>query len=434
MMDPFNVGILAIGLMMALTFGGIPIAFALAGVGIIGNMYLVGLPQTAMQIHMITWELGTNFLLIAVPLFVFMGQLVYHTELAADLYGFVHKWFGRAPGGLAVTAVFTSAGFGAVTGSSVAAIATMGTMVMPQMKKYNYNLRLATGSMASAGTLAIMIPPSIPMVIYGVWTETSIGKLFIAGIVPGILLTLGFCAYIIIRCSLNPSLGPPAERYSWSDRLRAVGKLLPTATIFIIILGGIYGGIFTPTEASAIGAIGVLVVSLAMKRLSWQRLKDSLLQTCEVSAMLFAIMFGGVMFSRLLVMTDVTPDLVNAIADLEVHRYVIILLFSVMFLLLGAVLDTFGMLILTLPLVFPVCRSLGFDPVWFGIYMTVMMEIAMLTPPIGLNVFVMQKVTPEVALLEIFMGVTPFVLICLLMVVLLVAFPQIVTWLPATMM
>jgi tripartite ATP-independent transporter DctM subunit len=434
MMDPFNVGILAIGLMMALTFGGIPIAFALAGVGIIGNMYLVGLPQTAMQIHMITWELGTNFLLIAVPLFVFMGQLVYHTELAADLYGFVHKWFGRAPGGLAVTAVFTSAGFGAVTGSSVAAIATMGTMVMPQMKKYNYNLRLATGSMASAGTLAIMIPPSIPMVIYGVWTETSIGKLFIAGIVPGILLTLGFCAYIIIRCALNPSLGPPAERYSWSDRLRAVGKLLPTATIFIIILGGIYGGIFTPTEASAIGAIGVLVVSLAMKRLSWQRLKDSLLQTCEVSAMLFAIMFGGVMFSRLLVMTDVTPDLVNAIADLEVHRYVIILLFSVMFLLLGAVLDTFGMLILTLPLVFPVCRSLGFDPVWFGIYMTVMMEIAMLTPPIGLNVFVMQKVTPEVALLEIFMGVTPFVLICLLMVVLLVAFPQIVTWLPATMM
>jgi C4-dicarboxylate transporter DctM subunit len=434
MMDPFNVGILAIGLMMALTFGGIPIAFALAGVGIIGNMYLVGLPQTAMQIHMITWELGTNFLLIAVPLFVFMGQLVYHTELAADLYGFVHKWFGRAPGGLAVTAVFTSAGFGAVTGSSVAAIATMGTMVMPQMKKYNYNLRLATGSMASAGTLAIMIPPSIPMVIYGVWTETSIGKLFIAGIVPGILLTLGFCAYIIIRCALNPSLGPPAERYSWSDRLRAVGKLLPTATIFIIILGGIYGGIFTPTEASAIGAIGVLVVSLAMKRLSWQRLKDSLLQTCEVSAMLFAIMFGGVMFSRLLVMTDVTPDLVNAIADLEVHRYVIILLFSVMFLLLGAVLDTFGMLILTLPLVFPVCRSLGFDPVWFGIYMTVMMEIAMLTPPIGLNVFVMQKVTPEVALLEIFIGVTPFVLICLLMVVLLVAFPQIVTWLPATMM
>jgi tripartite ATP-independent transporter DctM subunit len=434
MMDPFNVGILAISLMMALTFGGIPIAFALAGVGIIGNIYLVGLPQTAMQMHLITWELGTNFLLIAVPLFVFMGQLVYHTEIAADLYGFVHKWFGRAPGGLAVTAVFTSAGFGAVTGSSVAAIATMGTMVMPQMKKYHYNLRLATGSMASAGTLAIMIPPSIPMVIYGVWTETSIGKLFIAGIVPGILLTLGFCAYIIIRCALNPSLGPPAEGYSWSDRLRAVGKLLPTATIFIIILGGIYGGIFTPTEASAIGAIGVLVVSLAMKRLSWQRLKDSLLQTCEVSAMLFAIMFGGVMFSRLLVMTDVTPALVNAIADLEVHRYVIILLFSVMFLLLGAVLDTFGMLILTLPLVFPVSRSLGFDPVWFGIYMTVMMEIAMLTPPIGLNVFVMQKVTPEVALLEIFMGVTPFVLICLLMVILLVAFPQIVTWLPATMM
>jgi tripartite ATP-independent transporter DctM subunit len=431
--DPFVLGILSIALMIALTFLGIPIALALLSIGAVGNTYLMGFPQTAMQIHMITWETGTNFLLIAVPLFIFMGQLVYHTEIASDLYDFIYKWFGRLPGGLAVTGVFTSAGFGAVTGSSVAAIATMGIMVMPQMKKYKYNLRLATGSLASAGTLAIMIPPSIPMVIYGVWTETSIGRLFVAGVVPGILLAAGFCAMIVVRCMINRDLGPAGPKFTWPERLTALTKLLPTTIIFFIVLGGIYGGIFTPTEASAIGAVGVFVVALVMKRLNWTRLKDAFWQTGEISAMIYAILIGGVMFSRLLVQTDVTPALVNYIAGLQVSPYAIIFLFSVMFLLLGAVLDTFGMLILTLPLVFPICRSLGFDPVWFGIYMTVMMEIAMLTPPIGLNVFVMQRVAPEVPLLEIFRGVMPFVIICLVIVVIITALPQLALWLPSTM-
>ena len=432
-MDPFVLGILSIILMIALTFLGVPIALALLAIGAAGNIYLAGLPQTAMQVHMITWETGTNFLLIAVPLFVFMGQLVYHTQIASDLYDFVHKWFGRLPGGLAVTGVFTSAGFGAITGSSVAAIATMGIMVMPEMKKYKYNLRLATGSLASAGTLAIMIPPSIPMVIYGVWTETSIGKLFIAGIIPGIVLAAGFCGMIVVRCMMDRKLGPAGPLYSWAERLAALTKLMPTTIIFIIVLGGIYGGVFTPTEASAIGALGVLTVALVMRRFTVKRLTESLWQTGEISAMIYAILIGGVMFSRLLVQTDVTPALVNYIAALQVSPHTVIFLFSIMFLLLGAVLDTFGMLILTLPLVFPICRNLGFDPVWFGIYMTVMMEIAMLTPPIGLNVFVMQRVAPEVPLSEIFRGVLPFVIICLALVVLIVAFPQLALWLPSTM-
>ena len=432
-MDPFAVGILSIILMITLTFIGVPIALGLLCIGAVGNLYLMGLPQTTMQVHMITWETGTNFLLIAVPCFIFMGQLVYHTEIAADLYDFVHKWLGRLPGGLAVTGVFTSAGFGAVTGSSVAAIATMGIMVMPQMKKYNYDMRLATGSLASAGTLAIMIPPSIPMVIYGVWTETSIGKLFVAGIIPGIILATSFCALIVIRCIINKDLGPSGPSYSWYERCTSLIKLLPTAIIFLIVLGGIYGGIFTPTEASAIGAVGILVLALIMRRLTWVRLKDSLWQTGEISAMIYAILIGGVMFSRLLVQTDVTPTLVNYIGGLQVSAYSIIFLFSLMFLLLGAVLDTFGMLILTLPLVFPISQQLGFDPVWFGIYMTVMMEIAMLTPPIGLNVFVMQRVVDEVPLSDIFKGVLPFVLICIGVVVIITLFPQLVLWLPSTM-
>jgi len=271
------------------------------------------------------------------------------------------------------------------------------------------------------------------MVIYGVWTETSIGKLFIAGVIPGILLAAGFCGMIVVRCLMDPKLGPVGPSYSWTERLTTLTKLLPTTIIFIIVLGGIYGGIFTPTEASAIGTVGVLAVALVMRRLTVKRLKESLWQTGEISAMIYAILIGGVMFSRLLVQTDVTPALVNYIASLQVSPYTIIFLFSIMFLLLGAVLDTFGMLILTLPLVFPICRNLGFDPVWFGIYMTVMMEIAMLTPPIGLNVFVMQRVAPEVPLFEIFRGVLPFVIICLILVVLIVAFPQLALWLPSTM-
>lgn len=432
-MEPVTIGIVSVIAMITLTFMGVPIAFALLAIGVVGNIYLLGLTQTTMLLEMVVWENGTNFLLVAIPLFIFMGQLVYQTNIANDLYDFVYKWFGRLPGGLAVTAVITSAGFGALTGSSVAAIATMGVMLIPQMKKYQYNLSLATGSLASAGTLAIMIPPSIPMVIYGVWTETSIGELFIAGILPGILLTAGFCGMIVIRCLIRKDLGPPGPSFSWGERFASLLKLIPTASIFILIIGGIYGGIFTPTEASAIGSTGVLLMALVMRRLSWKRLKDALFQTGTVSAMIYAILFAGVLFSRLMVQTDATPALINAIVSLDLNRYLLVLAFGIMFLFLGAILDTFGMLILTLPLVFPIATRLGFDPVWFGVYMTLMMEIAMLTPPIGLNVFVMQKVAPEIPLIQVFKGVFPFVLVCAGVVFLITAFPQIALWLPRSM-
>ena len=432
-MDPTLAGILGVVVMLGLIFAGVPIAFALAVVGIVGNAFMLGLAQSALQVQLVAWEVGTNFLLIAVPLFIFMGQLVYHTGIASDLYDFVHKWFGRMPGGLAVTAVVTSAGFGAVTGSSVAAVATMGTMVMPEMRKYGYDMRMATGSVASAGTLAILIPPSIPLVIYGVWTETSIGKLFVAGIIPGVVMTAGFCALIVLRCLARPELGPPGPRYPWRERLLSLRKLLPTAVIFLVVLGGIYGGFFTPTEASAVGALGVVVVALAMGRLTWGRLRDSLFQAGTISAMVYAILVGGVLLSRFLVQTDVTPALVAFIGEQEMDRYLIMGLFALMYLVLGAVLDTFGMLILTLPFVFPIVRGLGFDPVWFGIFMTLMMEMALVTPPIGLNVYVMNKTAPDVPLTEVFLGTLPFVVVCLIVVALITLFPGLALWLPSTM-
>jgi tripartite ATP-independent transporter DctM subunit len=432
-MDPLLAGTIALLAMIALTFLGVPIAYALVGVAVVGNVLLVGWPQTAMQTFLITWEMGTNFLLIAIPLFVFVGQLAFHTRIAADLYDCVYKWFGRLPGGIAVAATIASAAFGAVTGSSVAAVATMGAMVMPEMKRYGYDNRLATGSLSSAGTLAIMIPPSIPMVVYGLWTETSVGKLFIAGILPGILLTIGFCAWIVVRCLISPQMGPAGPTYPWAERVRALVRLLPTLIVFATILGGIYGGIFTPTEASAIGAVSVVMVAVCMRRLTWQNLKTTLQQTGSVSAMIYAILFSGVLMSRLLAQTDVTPAMVNFITRQSLNPYVILFFFTIMYIFLGMILDTLGMIVLTLPFVFPVVKSLGFDPIWFGVYMTLMQEIAMLTPPIGLNVFVMAKIAPDVPMIDIFRGVTPFVFICMAAVLLLTAFPQIALWLPSLM-
>ena len=432
-MDPLLAGTIALLAMIALTFLGVPIAYALVGVAVVGNVLLVGWPQTAMQTFLITWEMGTNFLLIAVPLFVFVGQLAFHTRIAADLYDCVYKWFGRLPGGIAVTATIASAAFGAVTGSSVAAVATMGAMVMPEMRRYGYDNRLATGSLSSAGTLAIMIPPSIPMVVYGLWTETSVGKLFIAGILPGILLTITFCGWIVVRCLISPQMGPAGPAYPWGERVRALVRLLPTLLVFAVILGGIYGGVFTPTEASAIGAVSVIVVALCMRRLTWQNLKTTLQQTGTISAMIYAILFSGVLMSRLLAQTDVTPAMVNFITRQSLNPYVILFFFTIMYIFLGMILDTLGMIVLTLPFVFPVVKSLGFDPIWFGVYMTLMQEVAMLTPPIGLNVFVMAKIAPDVPMVDIFRGVTPFVIICLAAVLLLTAFPSIALWLPSLM-
>jgi tripartite ATP-independent transporter DctM subunit len=432
-MDPLLAGTIALLAMIALTFLGVPIAYALVGVAVVGNVLLVGWQQTAMQTFLITWEMGTNFLLIAVPLFVFVGQLAFHTRIAADLYDCVYKWFGRLPGGIAVTATIASAAFGAVTGSSVAAVATMGAMVMPEMRRYGYDNRLATGSLSSAGTLAIMIPPSIPMVVYGLWTETSVGKLFIAGILPGLLLTIGFCGWIVVRCLISPQMGPAGPAYPWGERTRSLSRLLPTLIVFATILGGIYGGVFTPTEASAIGAVSVVVVALCMGRLTWQNLKTTLQQTGSVSAMIYAILFSGVLMSRLLAQTDVTPAMVNFITRQSPNPYVILFFFTIMYVFLGMILDTLGMIVLTLPFVFPVVKSLGFDPIWFGVYMTLMQEVAMLTPPIGLNVFVMAKIAPDVPMVDIFRGVTPFVIICLFAVLLLTAFPSIALWLPSLM-
>lgn len=430
-MDPSIIGFIGFAVLLLLIALGVPIAFSMAAVGIVGSYWMVGFTPSAAQVGLNAWEKSTDFVLISLPMFILMGQLVFHFRIAEDLYDTVQKWLGRLPGGMAITAVVASAGFGAVTGVSAAAVATMGAMTMPEMRRYKYDPALATGSLASAGTLAIMIPPSVLMIVYGIWTETSIGALFIAGIIPGIILTLLFTGLIYVQCRINPERGPVGPRYPWSERFASLRKLLPIILIFALVIGGIYFGIFTPTEASAIGVIGVLVVGLAMRRISWSSLKESIIDTGLTTGMIFAIIIGGHLIARFLVLTDVTTGMVSWIGDSGLNRYVILFLFVLMYLVLGALLDVWGMLILTLPFVFPIVVSLGFDPVWFGIFVVLMTELALITPPVGINVYVMHGIAPEVPLTTIFRGIAPFVVVILCFVLLITIFPQIVLWLPS---
>lgn len=432
-MDPITAGILGLILMLFMIAVGVPIAFSLVAVGAAGMFYMTGIGPTLAQISMIAWDKGSSFVILCVPLYILMGQLVFHTGIATDLYDFVQKWLGRLPGGLAIASVFACAGFGAVTGSSLAAVATMGAIVMPEMKKYRYSDRLATGVLSASGTLGILIPPSIIFVFYGIMTDTSIAALFIAGIVPGIITAIFYSMNVYIRCRINPEIGPVGPAYSWRERVSSLKKVTPVVIIFLVVIGGIYGGVFSPTEASGIGVTGVLLVTIIMGRLTWEKFKQSLLDTGITSAMIFAILIGGYLFSRFLALTEVTTNLITFIQDLQLNQYLFMFCVMLFFALLGCVLDVFGMLILTLPFLFPIILQLGYDPVWFGVFAVIMAEIALVTPPIGVNVFIMKNLAPEVAIEDIFKGIMPFLICDFTLIVLLIFFPQIALWLPGTL-
>ncbi len=432
-MDLLTIGWIGIIALVTLIMIGVPLAFAIGIVGIIGNIAVANYAQTSLQLYQVTFHLTTEFVLTSVPLFIFMGQLVSSGGIGRDLYEVVHKWLGRLPGGLAVTSVVSCAAFGAVTGISAAAVATLGTIVMPEMKRYKYSDRLAAGSLASASTLAILIPPSLAMVVYGIWTSTSIGKLFIAGIIPGLFVTAVYSIYIIGACIANPSLGPRSEYFPLAERLRALLKLAPVIAVFLFLIGGLYLGWFTPTEGAASGAFAVMLLLALMKRLTWKAIADAARQTAQLSVMVFAILIAVGLFSRFLVLTDVTGQMVQFINAFGLNKYMVFTMIVVLYVILGMFLDGLGMMLLTLPFVFPIVQTLGFDPIWFGIIMTIMIEIGLLTPPVGLNCYILAQIAPHISLGEIFRGVVPFVFLTLGCVVVFTIWPEIVLWLPRQM-
>ncbi len=427
------VGLLGVVLLFGLLLFGVPIAFAMGLTGALGLLFLEGTSSTLAYMALIPWDEGRNFVLVTVPLFVLMGQLVFHTGMATDLYDSLRKWIGRVPGGLAVASVVACGAFGAVTGSSIATVATMGSIVMPEMRRHHYDMRLAAGALAASGTLGILIPPSLIFIFYGVMTETSIGSLFIAGIVPGILTVVMFSGIILIRCLIHPQLGPKGPRASWGERFRSLGGLAPITGLFLFVIGGIYAGIFTPTEAAGVGCMGVLATALFQRRLRWSRIASALHGTAMISAMIFAIIIGGYVMARFLAVTGLTEDVVELLVGMDLGKGVFLAMLVVLYLILGSMLDVFGMLVLTIPILLPIVVGLGFDKVWFGVFVIIMAEVALVTPPIGANVFVMRRVAPDVPMGEIFRGVLPFVLGEMVIIALLVAFPEIALWLPRQM-
>jgi len=432
-MEPIYIGYIALVALLGLLALGIPISWSVGLVAVLGSFYLNGVNQTASQIVLTVWENGTLFVFIVLPLFLLMGQLSFHTGIANDLYDCIHKWFGHLPGGLAVAAVIANAIYGAVTGNSVAAVATMGPMVMPQFRKYNYNLSLATGTLASAGTLAVLVPPSTLLTIYGLWTETSIGELFTAGIIPCLLIAVSYCIVLMVWCILKPEMGPKGPIYSWNERIGSLKQLLPTMVVMFMVLGGIYGGIVTPAEASGIGVAGVLLVAGLTGRLTKKALVDSLRAASTTSGMVFTILITGIVFSRFLVQTQVTSSILEWISAMHLSKIHVLLAILVFYFILGTALDTFGMLILSLPFVIPIIDAYNIDKIWFGVFVGVMVELAAVSPPVGITVAVMRAVAPDVSTTDIFKGCYPFLILTLLLGVALIIWPDLALWLPRTL-
>lgn len=432
-MSLIALGYLAILALLVLIMIGVPIGWSMAIVAIVGEVLVGGFHVAASKISLTLWENGTTFVFIALPLFLLMGQLAYRTGITNDLYDCVSKWFGHLPGGIAVSAVLSNAAYGAVTGSSIASVATLGPMVMPEFRKYRYDLGLATGTLASAGTLAVLVPPSTLLVIYGVWTETSIGDLFMAGIVPCALLTVVYCGCLAVWCALRPDLGPPGQRHAWPERIASLTKLLPALAVITVVLGGIYGGVMTPSESAAVGVIGVLCIAAAMRRLSWGAVIDSLRQTIQTCGMVFVIVVAGIMFTRFMVHTNVTADFVSLVGSLGLGKTNLLLAMLFLYFVLGTALEALGMLILTLPFVMPLMLAAGVDKVWFGIFLCVMMELAAVSPPVGITVAVMRSVAPDVPTNVIFRGCMPFLVLTILLTFALIAWPSLALWLPQAM-
>ncbi|MFC1861445.1 TRAP transporter large permease subunit [Chloroflexota bacterium] len=431
--EPLTAGLFGICLLIVLLFSGMPIGIVMALVGFLGMAYIVGTGAVFTSIGATPYSTSASYGLSVIPLFVLMGAFCFYSGLSRDLYYTVYRWLGHLPGGLAMATVGACAGFAAVSGSSVATVATMGTVALPEMRKYKYDSRLATGCIAAGGSIGILIPPSVILVIYGILTEQSIGKLFLAGFIPGVLEAAFYMITIYILCRRNPLMGPRGERASIIERFVSLKGTWAVIALFVLVIGGIYMGVFTPTEAAGVGAFGALLFALGKRQLTWKRFTDSLIETGKTTAMCFLILIGAVIFGYFLAVTRLPFELADIVAGMEVNRYIVLVIIIILYLFLGAIMSAMAMIILTVPIFFPVIVALGFDPIWFGIIIVRVVEMGQITPPVGINVFIIKGVAKDVPLYTIFRGIVPFLIADLLHVILLVAVPQIALFLPNLM-
>jgi len=427
--------LVGLGLMMVLALLRIPIAIAMGVVGFLGVAYLRDwnfAPAFAM-VETKVYETGRNYTLSVVPLFILMGNLVTRAGMSQELFRAAYTCIGHLRGGLAMATVCACAGFGAICGSSIATAATMAKVAYPAMSSLGYSDRLSTGAIAGGGTLGILIPPSTIMVIYGVLTETNIGKLFAAGILPGILATFLLCLAVQWIVWTDPASGPRGERSTWAQRLVALKGIWAVAMLFIVVMGGIYGGVFTATEGAGIGAFGGLCFALARRALTWRVFVEVLIESVRTTSMLFMILIGALIFANFVNYTTLPSDLKGFVTQFAVHPILVIVAICAIYVVLGTAMEELSMILLTVPLFFPVVTALGFDPIWFGIIIVIVVQIGLISPPVGMNIFVVKSLLRHLTIGTVFRGVIPFNVALVALLAIVVGFPRLATWLPGFM-
>lgn len=435
-MSAMTIGIISILAFLALLLLRMPIAYAMALVGFIGFSCLTSPSAAFKMVAKEIYSIFSSYSLSVIGMFVWMGFLAFYSGIGSRLYVFAYKLIGHHPGGLAIATQAACAVFGAICGSNTATAATIGAIALPEMRKYKYDPSLATASVAAGGVLGVLIPPSVIFIIYGMATEQSVGKLFMAGILPGILLMLLYMGAIYIIVARNPALGPPGPKATWKERFEALrGGLGEVLAIFSISMGGLFAGWFTPTEAGAVGAAGVLAVALLTKRISWEGFNRSLLDATRTTAMIMLLIAGAMIFGRLMAISRVPFEAAQWVGMLSLPPFAVMAIILFIYLILGCFIDALALVLLTIPIFYPiVVNILGYDPIWFGVIIVMTVAMGVITPPVGMNVFIIKGVAPDIPLEVIYKGIWPFLAALVICLALLVAFPQIATFLPSVMM
>jgi C4-dicarboxylate transporter DctM subunit len=432
-MSPVEVGFAGFILIMIIILMGVHVAFGLILVGFIGLALIIGTGPALSSLAVIAFNKANSYDFAVVPLFLLMSAFVSRSGIGKEAYDTARAWVGHLKGGLAMATTVACGLFAACCGSSLASAIAMGQMAYPEMKRYRYDAKLAVGTIAAGGTLGILIPPSIGFIVIGILTELSIGKLFIAGIIPGILEVVFYVGAIYIMCKSNPYLGPALPRTTFSQKIMSLKLTWPILLLFLLVIGGIYGGVFTPTEAGGIGAFGALVVSLIRRQLNGSGFVQALLEGAKMSAMMLALIIGAFIFNQFLAVTRIPFITSEYVVSLSLSKYAILFLVIVVYILLGMIFDIFAILVLTIPIIYPTIIALGFNPIWYAVIMVRIIEIGLITPPFGINLFGLAG-TVDAPISVMYRGIMPFLMADFLHVALLIAVPSLATFLPEVML
>ena len=408
-----------------------PVGFAMGIVGFCGFWYVVSFKAAINVVGADIWGTFSKYGLTVIPLFIFLGYLAFNSGIAERLYNAAYKWFGHWRGGLAIATIGADELFAAICGSNTATAATMGTVALPQMTKYGYDTRLSSGTVVTGGTLGTVMPPSVVLIVIGLQTEQSIIKLFLAGILPAILLGILFVLTIFVLCRVKPEYGPAGPKTSFKEKLISLAGVIEAIAIFVLVIGGLYAGLFTPTEAGAVGVFFTLLVTVGSRRLSWKGFIDSIRDSLKISCMVFFLVTGAIIFGRFLAVTRLPFIIAEVASSLPVSPYVVLALILIIYLVGGCFIDSLGFLVLTIPIFFPLGMALGFDPIWYAIILTMVTTMGAITPPVGVNIYVVKALAPEIELGTIFKSVSFFLLACLVCIILLIIFPDIVLFIPS---